>query len=131
MKTNDKSQIAELAVAADLAKRGYTVSIPIGVAPYDLIVDRNGKLERIQVKYTAEKGPIVEAQLERSGNGIRTRYKADEFDWLAVYAPTLNVVYYVPINEVVGMKSFSIRTGPTKRNYPDNRINYAESYINI
>jgi PD-(D/E)XK endonuclease len=47
-----KGDLAELKVACDLRRRGYLVLIPFGEeAPYDIVIDRDGKLERIQVKY--------------------------------------------------------------------------------
>ena len=56
--TKRKRRIAELAVMAEAIARGYRVSIPFGEdSPYDLVVERNGRLERVQV--------LVEPELHR------------------------------------------------------------------
>ena len=55
-----KGDQAELIVAADLARRGYKVAFPYGEDwDYDLIVERAGIFERIQVKYATGNGEIV------------------------------------------------------------------------
>jgi Holliday junction resolvase-like predicted endonuclease len=52
-----KGDLAEMLVAADLVRRGYKVALPFGEDwDYDLIVDRDGRLERVQVKYTESNG---------------------------------------------------------------------------
>jgi len=134
MNTNDKSQIAELAVAADLAKRGYTVSIPMGVTSYDLIVDRGGeKLEKVQVKYTTEKDGCLDISLERTSyrreQTISNQYTEDDFDWLAAYSAPNGTVCYIPVDEVAGMRALRLRIEPPMRNY--SKINLAESYVHI
>jgi len=51
MDTKLKADIAESAVMTELLKRGFKVLKPIGDRlPYDLAVDVNGKLVKIQVK---------------------------------------------------------------------------------
>ncbi len=50
-KTNRIGDVGELAVASRLAQLGYRVSIPFGHdSPYDLIVEVDGKLKKVQVK---------------------------------------------------------------------------------
>ncbi|MFH1354874.1 MAG: group I intron-associated PD-(D/E)XK endonuclease [Candidatus Omnitrophota bacterium] len=51
MDTKLKADIAESAVITELLKRGFRVLKPIGDRlPYDLAIDQNGKLLRIQVR---------------------------------------------------------------------------------
>jgi hypothetical protein len=53
MNSSQKGSIAELAVASDIAQRGFTVLLPIGVTPYwDLVFTRDygSSFERVQVK---------------------------------------------------------------------------------
>ena len=51
MDTKLKADIAESTVITELLKRGFNVLKPIGDRlPYDLAIDINGKLLRIQVK---------------------------------------------------------------------------------
>ena len=59
-----KGDLAELAVALDLRRRGYGVAFPFGEASaYDLIIERGDKLERVQVKHTASDGHVVDRPL--------------------------------------------------------------------
>jgi hypothetical protein len=55
-----KGDLAELKVAADLIDRGCRLSIPFGEdCDYDLIADYEGRLHRVQVKYTQSNGQVV------------------------------------------------------------------------
>ena len=50
--TKTKGDVAELMVAADLVNKGYKIAIPYGEdCDFDLIVIREERLERVQVKY--------------------------------------------------------------------------------
>src|SRR5436190_1785054 len=50
-------------VAADLVRRGYKVALPFGEDwDYDLIVERDGRLERVQVKHATSDGRVVEVR---------------------------------------------------------------------
>ena len=52
MNSKDKGNIGEAIMLAEFIKRGIQVSIPFGDnARYDLIIDLNGKLYKVQVKY--------------------------------------------------------------------------------
>ena len=58
-----KGDLAELKVAADLLERGHAIAFPYGEdSNYDLIVDRDGCLERVQVKYVHGNPNVVEAR---------------------------------------------------------------------
>ena len=89
-----KGDLAELMVAADLRRRGYKISIPFGEdCDYDLVVERHGRLERVQVKYTASNGLIVTVRCVSHSltNGrvkATKRYTADTVDWIAVWDAT-------------------------------------------
>jgi hypothetical protein len=55
-----KGDLAELKVAADLVARGCELSIPFGEdSSYDLVADYEGRLHRVQVKYTTSDGQVV------------------------------------------------------------------------
>jgi hypothetical protein len=55
-----KGDLAELRVAADLAARGCLISIPFGEdSDYDLLADIDGRIHRVQVKYTESDGHVI------------------------------------------------------------------------
>jgi hypothetical protein len=116
-------EMAELAVAADLSARGYRIAIPYGEdSDYDLIVERDGQLERVQVKCRRSDGRIVQANCYSNsltnGKVIRKkRYTARTIDWLAVYDATTRRCFYIPASELgEGRSSISLRLVPAANN---------------
>ena len=101
-----KGDLAELKVAADLADRGYRILFPYGEDnDFDLAVEANGSLLRVQVKYTQSNGEVVCVKCTShsltNGKVRRTkRYTADTIDVLAVYDRTSDCIYYVPAKEL-------------------------------
>ena len=80
-----KGDAAELAVALDLRRRGYRMAFPFGEdCDYDLVVDRHGTLERVQVKYGRSDGRVLEISLPvrtrspTARSAMTKRYTADD-----------------------------------------------------
>ncbi len=63
-----KGDLAELMVATDLVRRGYRIAIPYGEdSDFDLILCRDdGRLERVQVKYTESDGWSIDVRMPLS-----------------------------------------------------------------
>ncbi len=101
-----KGDLAEMAIAADLLQKGYKVAFPFGEDwDYDLIVLREGRLERIQVKYATSDGRVVPVRcrsISLTNGKVREtkRYTATMIDWLAVYDATTKGCFYVPASEL-------------------------------
>jgi PD-(D/E)XK endonuclease len=133
--TKQKGDVAELMVAADLRRRGYKVLVPFGEeCDYDLVVDRDGTLERIQVKHVESDGRVINVWCRSnsltSGKVRRIkRYTQATIDWLAIYDPTSDNCYYVPAGELgTGRDMLSLRlTAP--RNGQRRNIRFADSYL--
>ena len=133
-----KGDFAELKVACDLRRRGYLVLIPFGEeAPYDIVIDRDGRLERVQVKYADRKGAAsVEvrcySQTVISGK-VRsiTPYTADSIDWLALYEATSDRCCYIPAAELgTGRMRLTMRFAPTANNQA-RKIRFADRYLDL
>ncbi len=103
---------------SDVLKRGHKVAIPLGDNwPYDLIVLRNGSLERVQCKYTESDGKCVKARCMSSSEWVQYKYTAEQIDWLAVYDKTTDTCYYIPSKLLgSGKRSLSLRLKPPKNN---------------
>jgi PD-(D/E)XK endonuclease len=119
-----KGDLAELKVACDLRRRGYGLAIPFGEeCDYDLIVDRDGVLERVQVKYTESDRVIIDVRcnshsLTKGKVRATKRYTADNIDWLAVYDRTTDRCYYIPAFELGdGRYRLSLRLAPTRNSH--------------
>lgn len=130
-----KGDLAELLVAADLRRRGFKVAFPYGEDwDYDLIVERRGCLERVQVKYAESDGArlLVRGRSHSLTNGkVRAvkRYTAETIDWLAVYDATSGRCYYVPAIELGhGMYTLTLRLSPA-RNNQRLKIRLATNYL--
>jgi len=101
MNTKLKADIAESAVITELLKRGFNVLKPIGDRlSYDLAVDVNKKLLRIQVKSAwFYKGAYkVDARMTKTNRRrmIRKYYNENDFDFAIIYIQDLNIFYIMP-----------------------------------
>lgn len=120
--TKQKGDSAELRVAHDLVERGHSVAIPFGEdCDFDLILCRDdGRLERVQVKYTRSDGVVITVRCRSSSltNGkVRSvkRYTSSMIDWLAVYDATTDCCYYVPAKLLgTGRSQMFLRLVPTR-----------------
>jgi hypothetical protein len=130
-----KGDLAELKIAADLIERGYRVAIPFGEEnDFDLILCRDDKLERVQVKYTESNGKFVIVRTRShsltNGKVKRTKYyTAATIDWIAVYDKNTDRCYYVPATELgSGRSSFHLRLAEPL-NCQRIGIRYASDYL--
>jgi len=124
--TNRKGDIAELAVAKKFLELGYHVSIPFGDdTPYDLIVDMDGELKRVQVKYLKPtKYDVLNFRLH-SDSG--KPYK-ETTDLMAGYNPDNGQIYLINPNNFVAEKMVSLRLIKPKNNQVQG-VNLAENYM--
>lgn len=100
-----RSAISELLVAYDSIKHGYIVSIPYGLDhPYDLVLDKGGKLTRVKVKTLTANWQV------QLGNLV-----LDSIDTLAVVDRVEQSVYYLPVAELSLGGTFYLRTDLRER----------------
>jgi hypothetical protein len=98
-----RGELAETIFVSEAIRRGFRVCKPYGdSAPYDFIIERQGRTSRIQVKSTGlEAGREGQYGLHAAGsyqrNGARRRYKRSAVDFLVGYIFPLNTWYIVPI----------------------------------
>jgi hypothetical protein len=116
-----KGDLAELKVAADLLDRGCTLSLPFGEdCDYDLVADDDGRLHRIQVKYTQSDGHRILVRcrshsLTRGKIRQTKHYTAETVDWIVVYDRTTDSRYYCPATELgSGRCELSLRLTPAR-----------------
>jgi hypothetical protein len=85
MNAKKQGAIAEQLFATQAMRRGFGVSLPLGdYLPYDVILDNDGILFRVQVKSTTFKE--YEAYHFKIGNGQKSKelYSADDLDVFAL-----------------------------------------------
>jgi PD-(D/E)XK endonuclease len=131
-----KGDLAELMVAADLRRRGFKLAFPYGEDwDYDLIIEREGRLERVQVKYTTSDGATVVVRprsFSLTNGKVRSvkHYTVDNIDWLAVYDVTSDRCYYIPAVEFKdGMWCMHLRLTPPARRRKD--VRFAKDYVRL
>lgn len=109
--------ISEAICLAALVEAGEKVLIPFGCAErYDLAVDRDGHLVRIQVKTGRIKDSVVRFPTY-SLNGF-TRVKSayhGEIDYFMIYCPDNRTIYWVSVDDC-GPHSGNLRLEPALNN---------------
>jgi len=95
--TKTKGDIGLTKVISDLTEKGYDVFIPVGGEhlPYDLVINANNKLLKIQVKYSINAG-------------ISNKYNLNDFDYFAIYNPNHNKFIYPHISYMGKKINFKI-----------------------
>jgi hypothetical protein len=129
--TNQKGLVAESAVMFECAKLGIGVARPLNDERYDLILDLQGRLVRVQCKWASRHGDVVVVPLyanRRTAEGLRrTYYTLDEVDAFAAYCPDTSACYFFPFAEIDVKQALSLRLAPT-RNCQASGIRWARDF---
>jgi len=114
--TKDKGDLGVLKAQADLNQQGYQILVPLTEhAPFDIVVYRNGKFKRVQVKY---KSLDTEGKLEinfRSNwadrKGTHTKIvDKKSIDLYCVYCPETDECYYIDPKKFRGTACLRVKT---------------------
>jgi hypothetical protein len=100
---------AEHLVVADLLLSGYRAFLTDQGVPYDVVLEHDRTLLRVQVKSTREARKIPGRalgtgylyQVRRAGKRGRRVYSDEVFDILALVALDIRVIAYLPLSEKV------------------------------
>lgn len=130
MKT--KGELGQVMVMGDLLKRGYKVAIPLGEDwRYDLIVDKNKNLLKIQCKYVEALNGIIKVRCETHDGRNYYRYKKEDLDYIAVYDKVTDKCYYIKNSYLeCGRASMNLRLKDPKNNQKK-KIFYAEQFTDF
>ena len=83
--TQRKGDIAVAQSIATFTRMGYDVALPLTEsAAYDIIVDDNQGLHRVQVRYTSTKEVDLRRIHSNSQGYVVKKTKANAYDWLYV-----------------------------------------------
>jgi hypothetical protein len=110
-----RGEMAEAAFLAVASALGMRVAKPWGESSrYDLIVDKGGKLLRVQVKSAHCAGEYGGYTFHATGNSSRV-YKPDEIDVLAAYVVPVGAWYLFPVEEFRKYKSMKLFPASKRR----------------
>jgi prevent-host-death family protein len=119
---NDKGNAAELAIAAEAARLGLSVLMPITEHErFDLVLGIAGRLFRVQCKWASRRGEVIQVRLRSSyhsptrGYVVKT-YAPEEIDLVAVHCGDLNCSYLLPVELFAGRSTVYLRLGPARNN---------------
>ncbi|MBI3591132.1 MAG: endonuclease [Candidatus Melainabacteria bacterium] len=110
MDTKLKADIAESSAITALLKRGLNVLKPVGDRlPYDLAVDINGNLIKLQVKSAWSRNGVYIVDSRRTKTNrhlmLRQRYSNKDFDFALLYIEDLDLFFIMPVNVFNSYKS--------------------------
>jgi len=93
-------------VCFDLILQGHSAFLADQGLPYDVLVEHNGKLQKIQVRSTSKKNNYGKAKNvyrfgTRRGKGTISRVRKAEVDFYAFVALDIMKIAYVPIKNMI------------------------------
>ncbi len=124
--------MAEAEIAAAVIRLNLVVLRPLSEGGrYDLVIDTGEQLLRIQCKWASRQGEVLTARCatcrHTPAGYRRSTYSPREVDAIAAYSPDTDTCYLIPIDEVEGRSTVSLRLGPTANNQA-RRVHWAADY---
>ncbi len=107
----------ELRFAAEFTRKGWNVFLPYGDdSSVDLLIEKDGKYKRIQVKSTTPKKEVIVCRLKSSNNWQVKKYTSGDIEEFAIYDAFNKKGYLLSIEDFEGMTEISLRMIKTKNN---------------
>ncbi len=131
--TNIKGQLAVSKAELRAFELGFIPSRPLYDSRYDLIIDKDNKLSRIQIKYgdgksSNSQGAIVVKLDYENRKKENFTYQESEVDALVVYIPKIDKLCYFPLEIFEGKRKLTIRLENPKIKQLK-KIIFAKDYI--
>jgi hypothetical protein len=130
--TDQKGNVAELAIARDAIALGVDVYWPMGEGGRcDMLFEIGDALWRIQCKWAPRKGDVIVVRCyscRRNREGlVRRRYEPGEIDAFAAYCPDTERSYFLPQASFAGRRQVLLGLAPSKNNQSEG-IHWAREY---
>lgn len=129
MTSVQKGEIAQLKIQQRAVELGHTVSIPTVDCRYDLIIDADHKLTRVQIKYANgdARGKSVRVNLVSKHKNSKLRYMKEEVDLILVYVPKIEKILQLKPEQFHDKANIDIRIEELDKKVP--RSNCYEDFI--
>lgn len=106
MNTKTIGDVAELTVAAFCIAKGWQVSKPYGDnAKYDLIIDRDNHLYRIQIKARSQRKGVINLELYNNARSYRQTYDKTQLDAFIVFDIDTKRIAWLSWDDIDGISS--------------------------
>ncbi len=130
MHTKLKGDIGQLIAAKEFLRRGWHVAFPYGEnMKYDLIIEKEGIMKRVQVKACFPKKGSLRINFRSSNNWSVVQYTKSDFDLVAAVDLESERVYFIPPDKFSSCM-LNIRIDQAK-NCQMKNINFAENFLQI
>lgn len=129
-----RGSVAELMIAAKAIELGYRVSLPIGHdSRYDLILDKDNTLIRVQVKTTISTEEFLIVRTHSVGRidhkHTIKRYTKEDIDAIIIFDERTREFYYLPASMLGdGKTAIQFRLTPSKNNQTK-KVRWAKDFI--
>ena len=130
-----KGNVGEAKCLAKMVELGVPVSIPFGDNErYDMIIEHNNHLEKIQVKYSScqEREGSITFKVVSSTNHTTNKHLSNydnDVDAFLLYNSLNDEIYYLPIDILNGKKTITLRMEPTKNGQTKNCLFTADYLV--
>jgi hypothetical protein len=105
MNTNRTGDISEMVIMQKFIRIGANISIPFNDCPYDLIVDLNGTLYKVQIKSLwNQKDGILRLNTTQGHKSSGLRSYKNNVDLIAAYCNETEHCILIPIKDVIEPK---------------------------
>lgn len=136
MNESDKGDIGVAQVTADLITKGYEILLPVSASsPYDMVICKNNKFYKVQVKYRANLKGFIEVECRRSisSGKIRKHRIMDQnfVDLYAVYCPNTSSVYYLGPKDFEGKQLVRIRIEKPAKFKENKSVRWAKDCLSL
>lgn len=124
-----KGNIGQAAAALEFAKLGFSVFIEQGdISPIDLLVERDGRVIRLQCKAARPKNGQLSLPVRKCGPSYTDVYNQTQFDFFCLYDLDNHEVYLIPSYILRSQKSsFALRLVKPKNNQVKG-LNFADDF---
>lgn len=112
MQNVDIGTMGEVGFVYKALRNKLKVSKPIGIYPYDFIVDNEKGLYRIQVKtctsYNKQTYSYTLSTKRKQSKNESFNYSEKDIDFIAAYVLPLDTWYIIPIKELTDIKGIAL-----------------------
>ena len=133
--TKNKGDLGVLKAQTDLCAKGFLVCLPLSEhAPFDLVIYRNGKFKRVQVKARTLTKGCLNIRFEHSysdSRGVHTdKVNLKDIDVYCVYCIDTDECFYFLAREFKRRSTLSLRV-ITPKNSQAQHVNWAQDYREV